>query len=88
MSKKRLPENDLLEELSNFTGQSDELARTSEKNWGAYSKHADKADSDFLVNRIYVFDSYIIELERGEQDRELVKKRKNSVENDVDIDDF
>lgn len=48
MSKKRLSEKDLLEGLTSHTAHSDELATTSEKDWGSYSEN-DKADSDFLV---------------------------------------
>ncbi|ENQ8649949.1 hypothetical protein ACEQ8A_003615 [Vibrio fluvialis] len=88
MSKKRLSEKDLLEGLTSHTAHSDELATTSEKDWGAYSEDADKADSDFLVERRDVFDSSRIEFEEDEQDRELVKQRENSPEIDVDIDDL
>ena len=88
MSKKRLSEKDLLEGLTSHTAHSDELATTSEKDWGSYSGDADKADSDFLVERRDVFDSSRIEFEEDEQDRELVKQRENSQEIDVDIDDL
>jgi len=62
MSEKRLSEKDLLEELTSHSAHSDKLATTSEKDWGSYSG-SDKADSDFLVEREYVFDSCRIELE-------------------------
>lgn len=88
MSKKRLSEKDLLEGLTSHTAHSDELATTSEKDWGSYSEDADMADSDFLVERRDVFDSSRIEFEEDEQDRELVKQRENSPEIDVDIDDL
>ncbi len=88
MSKKRLSEKDLLEGLTSHTAHSYELATTREKDWGAYSEDADKADSDFLVERRDVFDSSRIEFEEDEQDRELVKQRENSPEIDVDIDDL
>ncbi|MDW6017513.1 hypothetical protein SBW85_06930 [Vibrio plantisponsor] len=88
MSKKRLSEKDLLEGLTSHTAHSDELATTSEKDWGSYSEDANMADSDFLVERRDVFDSSRIEFEEDEQDRELVKQRENSPEIDVDIDDL
>ncbi|RZP71764.1 hypothetical protein D8T51_22220 [Vibrio vulnificus] len=88
MSKKRLSEKDLFEGLTSHTAHSDELATTSEKDWGSYSEDSDKADSDFLVERRDVFDSSRIEFEEDEQDRELVKQRENSPEIDVDIDDL
>ncbi len=88
MSKKRLSEKDLLAGLTSHTAHSDELATTSEKDWGSYSEDTDKVDSDFLVERHDVFDSSRIEFEEDEQDRELVKQRENSPEIDVDIDDL
>ncbi|WP_038889502.1 hypothetical protein [Vibrio campbellii] len=88
MSKKRLSEKELLEGLTSHTAHSDEFATTSEKDWGAYSEDADKADSNFLVERRDVFDSSRIEFEEVEQDRELVKQRENSPEIDIDIDDL
>lgn len=88
MSKKRLPEKDLLEGLTSHAAHADELSTASEKNWGTYSKDADKADSDFLIERLDVFDSPRIEFEEGEQDHELVKQRENSPEIDVDIDEL
>lgn len=88
MSKKRLSEKDLLEGLTSHTAHSDEFAATSEKDWGAYSEDADKADSNFLVEQRDVFDSSRIEFEEVEQDRELVKQREISPEIDVDIDDL
>jgi hypothetical protein len=88
MSKKRLSEKDLLEGLTSHAAHSDELATTSEKDWGVYSGDMDKADSDFLVERRDVFDSSRIEFEEDEQDRELVNQRENSPEIDVDIDDL
>ncbi|HHY0446259.1 TPA: hypothetical protein ACVU4T_003192 [Vibrio parahaemolyticus] len=63
MSKKLLSEKDLLEGLTSHTAHSDEFAATSEKDWGAYSEDADKADSDFLVERRDVFDSSRFEFE-------------------------
>ncbi|MCJ2375536.1 hypothetical protein LNL84_01660 [Vibrio sp. ZSDZ34] len=87
MSKKRLSEQDLLEELTSHSAHSDELATISEKDWGSYSGN-DKTDSDFLVEREDVFDSCRVEFEEDEQDRELVKQRENSPEIDVDIDDL
>ncbi|ETT08183.1 hypothetical protein D026_4260A, partial [Vibrio parahaemolyticus 605] len=56
MSKKLLPEKDLLEGLTSHTAHTDEFATTSEKDGGAYSEGADKADIDFLVERRDVFD--------------------------------
>ncbi|KUI99151.1 hypothetical protein [Vibrio sp. MEBiC08052] len=88
MSKKRLSEKDLLEGLTSHTAHSDELAATSEKDWGSYPEESDKADSDFLVERYDFFDSSRIEFEEDEQDRELIKQRENSPEIDVDIDDL
>ncbi|PNH95347.1 hypothetical protein [Vibrio diazotrophicus] len=88
MNKKRLSEKDLLEGLTSHTAHSDELATTSEKDWGSYSEDANMADSDFLVERRDAFDSSRIEFEEDEQDRELVKQRENSPEIDVDIDDL
>jgi len=88
MSKKRLSEKDLLEGLTSHTAYFYELVTTSENDWGAYSENADKANSDFLVERRDVFDSSRIEFEEDEQDRELVKQRENSPEIDVDIDDL
>lgn len=49
MSKKLLSEKDLLEGLTSHTAHTDEFVTTSEKDWGAYSEGADKADIDFLV---------------------------------------
>ncbi|MCR9887937.1 hypothetical protein NB546_05240 [Vibrio parahaemolyticus] len=83
-----MSEKDLLEGLTSHTAHSDEFATKSEKDWGAYSEDADKADSNFLVERRDVFDSSRIEFEEVEQDRELVKQRENSPEIDVDIDDL
>ncbi|RFD37184.1 hypothetical protein [Vibrio parahaemolyticus] len=74
MSKKLLPEKDLLEGLTRHTAHTDEFVTTSKKDWGAYSEGADKADIDFLVERRDVFDSSRIEFEEDEQDRELVKQ--------------
>ncbi len=85
MSKKRLSEKDLLEGITSHTAHSDELATTSEKDWGAYSEDA---DGDLLVERSDVFDSSRIEFEEDEQDRELVKQRENSPEIDADIDEL
>ncbi|MFS1473610.1 hypothetical protein BCU45_003315 [Vibrio lentus] len=88
MNKKRLSEKELLEGLTSHTGHSDELATTSEQDWGSYSEDVDKADSDFLVQRGDIFDSCLIEFEEDEQDRELIKQRENSPEIDVDIEDL
>ena len=88
MSKKRLSEKDLLEGLTSHTAHSDELATTNEKDWGPYSENVDKEDSDFLVKRRDAFDSSRIEFEEDEQDRKLVKRRENSPEINVDIDDL
>ncbi|EOG7668812.1 hypothetical protein ACLINM_004575 [Vibrio parahaemolyticus] len=88
MSKKLLPEKDLLEGLTSHTAHTDEFATTSEKDGGAYSEGADKADIDFLVERRDVFDASRIEFEEDEQDRELVKQRENSPEIGVDIDEL
>lgn len=89
MSKKRLSEKDLLEGLTSHTAHTDELSTASEKSWGTYSEDADKADSDFLVERPDVFDSSRIEFEEGEQDHKLlVKQRENSPEIDIDIDEL
>ncbi|TBT26407.1 hypothetical protein D5E85_26470, partial [Vibrio parahaemolyticus] len=63
MSIKMLSEKDLLEGLTSHTAHIDEFATTSEKDWGAYSEGADKADIDFLVERRDVFDSSRIEFE-------------------------
>lgn len=68
MSIKRLSEKELLEGLTSHTGHPDEVATTSEKDWGSYSEYADRADSDFLVQRSDVFDSCRIEFEEDEQD--------------------
>ncbi|MCG9231612.1 hypothetical protein L3X65_20940 [Vibrio diabolicus] len=86
MSKKLLSEKDLLEGLTSHTAHTDEFATTSEKDWGAYSEGADKADIDFLVERRDVFDSSRIEFEEDEQD--LVKQRENSPEIYVDMDEL
>ncbi|HCH01815.1 MAG TPA: hypothetical protein DEV85_07995 [Vibrio sp.] len=75
MSKKRLSEKDLLEGLISHTAHTDELSIASEKSWGTYSEDADKADSDFLVERPDVFDSSRIEFDKGEQD-EYQKRQK------------
>ena len=56
MNKKRLLEKDILERLTSHTAYADELATTSERDWGTYSEDADKADSDFLIQRDDVFD--------------------------------
>ncbi|MBD1574749.1 hypothetical protein HC725_15965 [Vibrio sp. S17_S38] len=88
MSKKRLSEKDLLEELTSHTAHTDELSTASEKSWGTYSEDTDKADSDFLVERPYAFDSSRIEFEEGEQDHKVVKQRENSPEIDIDIDEL
>ncbi|GLT17062.1 hypothetical protein GCM10007938_08390 [Vibrio zhanjiangensis] len=86
MSKKRLREKDVLKGLTSHTAHADELATM--RDWEAYSKDADKADSDFLVERRDVFDCSQIEFDEDEQDRELVKQRDNSPEIDIDIDDL
>ncbi|MGO2323944.1 hypothetical protein [Vibrio casei] len=88
MSKKRLSEKDLLDGLTSHTAHSDKLAIVSEKDWELYSEDADKADSDFLVERRDVFDSSRIEFEEDEQDRDIVKESGNYPEIDVDIDDM
>ena len=88
MSKKRLSEKDLLEELTSHTANSGELATTRDKDWGTYSEDTDKADNDFLVQREDAIDSSRIEFEEDEQDRELIKQRENSPEIDIDIDDL
>ncbi|WP_114784346.1 hypothetical protein [Vibrio tetraodonis] len=88
MSKKRLSEKDLLEELTSHTAHSDELATARNKDWGSYSEDTDKADNDFLVQREDAIDSSRIEFEEDEQDRELIKQRENSPEIDIDIDDL
>lgn len=57
MAKKRLSEKDLVEGLTRHTANADELATTSERDWGSYSEDTDKADSDFLIQRDDVFDA-------------------------------
>ncbi|MCI9725246.1 hypothetical protein [Vibrio parahaemolyticus] len=54
MSKKRLSEKELIEGMTPHT---DELATTSERDWGSYSENVDKADDDFLIQRDDVFDA-------------------------------
>ncbi|MBY8021363.1 hypothetical protein KW439_10435 [Vibrio fluvialis] len=51
MSRKPISEKELLEGMTPKTEHADELATTSEKGWGSYSKVSDIAESDFLVQR-------------------------------------
>lgn len=60
---------------------------TADKEWISFSKSLEKADSDFLKEQVDVFDAQL-EFEEDEIDRELVKKRKNSPEIDVDLDEL
>lgn len=80
MSKKRLSEKDLLEGLTSNTAHSDELATTSEKDQGAYSEDADKADSDFLVERRDVFDSSELNLRKMNKTENQLSKEKTPQE--------
>ncbi|QCI73851.1 hypothetical protein FAZ90_21365 [Vibrio cyclitrophicus] len=60
---------------------------TADKEWVSFGKSLEKADSDFLKEQVDVFDAQL-EFEEDEIDRELVKKRKNSPEIDVDLDEL
>lgn len=60
---------------------------TADKEWISFGKSIEKADSDFLKEQVDVFDAQL-EFEEDEIDRELVKKRKNSPEIDVDLDEL
>ena len=51
MSRKPISEKELLDGITPKTIHADELAATSEKDWGSYSENTDKAESDFLVQR-------------------------------------
>lgn len=51
MSRKPISEKELLEGMTPKTAHADELATTSEKDWGSYSEVSDIAESDFLVQR-------------------------------------
>ncbi|WP_188008398.1 hypothetical protein [Photobacterium damselae] len=51
MSRKPISEKELLDGITPKTIHADELATTSEKDWGSYSENTDKAESDFLVQR-------------------------------------
>lgn len=55
MSRKPISEKELLKGITPKTAHADELATTSEKDWGSYSEDTDKAESDFLVQRDDVF---------------------------------
>lgn len=57
MSKVKLSEKDLLEGLTSQNSHADELATTSERDWGSYSDNAEKADDDFLIYRDDSFDA-------------------------------
>jgi hypothetical protein len=57
VSKIKLSEEDLLEGLTSQSSHADELATTSERDWGSYSENADKSDDDFLIQRDDVFDA-------------------------------
>ncbi|MGO2323709.1 hypothetical protein [Vibrio casei] len=57
MSKKQLSEKELVEGITPYTSHADELATTSERDWGSYSENADKADDNFLIKRDDVFDA-------------------------------
>ncbi|MFL9766909.1 hypothetical protein [Vibrio cyclitrophicus] len=60
---------------------------TADKEWISFGKSLEKADCDFLTERVDVFDAQL-EIEEDEIDRELVNKRINSPEIDVDLDDL
>ncbi|MFC1234392.1 hypothetical protein [Vibrio sp. F74] len=60
---------------------------TADKEWVSFGKSLEKADSDFLTERVDVFDAQL-EIEEDEIDRELVNKRINSPEIDVDLDEL
>ncbi|EKO3488518.1 hypothetical protein [Vibrio fluvialis] len=51
MSRKPISEKELLEGMTPKTAHADELATTSEEDWGSYSEVSDIAESDFLVQR-------------------------------------
>lgn len=51
MSSKPVSEKELLKGMTPETAHADELAITSEKDWGSYSEYQDKAESDFLIQR-------------------------------------
>lgn len=51
MSRKPISEKELLEGITPKTAHADELATTSEKDWGSYSEVSDIAESDFIVQR-------------------------------------
>ncbi|WP_242446301.1 hypothetical protein [Photobacterium angustum] len=57
MSRKRPSVKDLLERLTSYTAHFDEQAVISKKDWLSYLENMDEADSDFLVERVDVFDS-------------------------------
>lgn len=88
MSKKRLSEKELLEELTPYTTHVDLLATIREKEWVSYSEDTEKSGDDFLTQREDVFDDSRIEFEEDEYDRKLIKQRESSPEIDVDIDDL
>ena len=55
MSRKPISEKELLDGITPKTVHADELATTSEKDWGSYSENTDKAESDCLVQRDNAF---------------------------------
>lgn len=92
MSKIKLSEEDLLEGLTSQSSHADELATTSERDWGSYSENADKADDDFLIQRDDVFDSPRMETlvkiaerfnKNGTLDDETLKKIKGLSESNT-----
>ena len=86
MSRKPISEKELIEGITPKTAHADELATTSEKDWGSYSEDTDKAESDFLVQRDDVFnDTQMLKMaerfnKSGSIDRETLMKIKGLTE--------
>ncbi|MDW1461225.1 hypothetical protein R7F07_01975 [Vibrio sp. YT-16] len=89
MSKKRLSEKELIEGMTPHTAHADDLATTSERDWGSYSENVDKADDDFLIQRDDVFGASRMETllkmaerfnKNGTLDGETLKKIKGLTE--------
>ena len=92
VSKIKLSEEDLLEGLTSQSSHADELATTSEIDWGSYSENADKSDDDFLIQRDDVFDAPRMETlvkmaerfnKSGSVDRETLMKVKGLTESEI-----